>query len=164
MSSTNTSTYSYSVADIEIVMRKVTADLIMIASSTGALEEGKARQYAHDIEVLAKFGYLRAVDLTLLDDGVEKKAARYDVSSDAANLNGSRPGGVLWPRYAKPHLRVTLFYTDKYTDAARQEIADKLKIKWVTSYDDTSHANLSNNGSRSYTSNSYGMQRKDYGE
>lgn len=35
MSTVDTITETYSVADIEIVIRRVTADLIMIATSTG---------------------------------------------------------------------------------------------------------------------------------
>ena len=37
MSYTYAATETYSVADIEVVMRRVTADLVMIASSTGAI-------------------------------------------------------------------------------------------------------------------------------
>jgi hypothetical protein len=37
MSSTDTITETYSITDIEIVLRRVTADLIMIASSTTKL-------------------------------------------------------------------------------------------------------------------------------
>ena len=39
MSYTYASTETYSVADIKIVMRRVTADLVMIASSTKAITE-----------------------------------------------------------------------------------------------------------------------------
>ena len=47
------------VADIETVVRRFKADLVMIAQSTGAFTEAKARDYAHDVEVLAKEGYLK---------------------------------------------------------------------------------------------------------
>ena len=50
MSYTYAATETYSVADIEVVMRRVTADLVMIASSTGAITEEKARSWGHDIE------------------------------------------------------------------------------------------------------------------
>jgi DhnA family fructose-bisphosphate aldolase class Ia len=59
MSTVDTVTETYSVADIEIVIRRVTADLIMIATSTGGWTEALAREYAHDIELLAKKGYLK---------------------------------------------------------------------------------------------------------
>ncbi len=56
MSSSYSSTYSstYTVADVEKVVRSIKADLIMIASSTRAMTEDKAKEYAHDIELLAK--------------------------------------------------------------------------------------------------------------
>jgi hypothetical protein len=164
MTSTNTATHTYSTADVETVMRKVCADLIMIASSTDAIDEAEARKYAHDIEVLTKFGCLKYVDLTLFDDDVEKKAARYNISSDAGSLDGSRPGGVLWPRYSKPSFRIVIGYTDAYTASMKAELDGKLNINWVTSTDDTSHPSLTSNGSRNYTSNAFGMQRKDFGE
>ena len=46
MSSTATTTYTYSVTDVEIVMRRFTADIVMIATSSGAITEEKARTYA----------------------------------------------------------------------------------------------------------------------
>lgn len=95
MSSTDTITETYSITDIEIVLRRVTADLIMIASSTGGWTEAKAREYAHDVELLAKKGYLKWVDVTLLNGGVEQRATRFEVNTESGQLVMSRPGGVL---------------------------------------------------------------------
>lgn len=66
MSQTATRTETYSVADIETVMRRVKMDLMMIASSTGAATEERAKEWAHDIDLLAKGGYLKSVDVTIL--------------------------------------------------------------------------------------------------
>ncbi|MER8688223.1 hypothetical protein [Mesorhizobium sp. M1136] len=164
MSQTMTATASatYTVVDIENVVRRVKADLIMIGDSTGAWTAAKAADYAHDVEVLAKAGYLAWVDVTLLSYGVEQKAVRFDVDTDAGSLTTSRPGGVLWPKVAGAHLRLILGYTEAYTSAAREAMKGKLKIGWVTSYDDTSHTSLTSSGGRNYASNAYGMQRKDW--
>ncbi|MFZ5619320.1 MAG: hypothetical protein ACOZAA_18565 [Pseudomonadota bacterium] len=162
MSQTRTATATYTVVDIENVVRRVKADLVMIADSTGAWTAAKAADYAHDIEVLAKAGYLKWVDLTLLSNGVEVKAVRFEVDTDAGSLTTSRPGGVLWPKVSGAHLRIVLSYTDAYTSEAREATKGKLKIGWVTSYDDTSHASLMSSGGRNYASNAYGMQRKDW--
>lgn len=162
MSQTRTASATYTIVDIENVVRRVRADLVMIADSTGAWTAAKAADYAHDIEVLAKAGYLKWVDVTLLSNGIEVKAVRFDVDTDAGSLTTSRPGGVLWPKVAGAHLRIVLSYTDAYTTAAREATRSKLKIGWVTSYDDTSHASLVSSGGRNYTSNAYGMQRKDW--
>ncbi|RWD16099.1 MAG: hypothetical protein EOS75_29975 [Mesorhizobium sp.] len=162
MSQTRTATATYTVADIENVVRRVKADLAMLADSTGAWTAAKAADYAHDIEVLAKAGYLAWVDVTLLSNGIEQKAVRFNVDTDAGSWAASRPGGVLWPKMPGAHLRIILSYTDAYTSAAREATKGKLKIGWVTSYEDTSHSSLTASGGRNYASNTYGMQRKDW--
>ena len=162
MSQTRTATATYTVVDIENVVRRVKADLVMIADSTGAWTAAEAADYAHDIEVLARAGYLAWVDVTLLSYGIEQKAIRFDVNTDAGLLTSSRPGGVLWPRVAGAHLRVVIGYTDVYTSAAREAMKGRLKVGWVSSYDDTSHTGLTSSGGRDYASNAYGMQRKDW--
>lgn len=160
---TATASETYSVVDIETVMRRVLSDLLMIASSSGSITEATAREYAHDIELLAKNGYLRAADVTLISSsGLELRAVRYEVNTAASALSMSRPGGVLWPRVNGAWLRIILYYTDRYTDDARSEMAGRLRIGWVPTNADTSHAGLSSNSGRDYASNGYGMQRKDY--
>ncbi|GGI27428.1 MULTISPECIES: HORMA-1 domain-containing protein [Bradyrhizobium] len=162
MTQVRSASATYTYVDIENVVRRVNADLVMIADSTGCWTPEEARNYAHDIEVLAKDGYLKWVDVTLISSGVEIKAVRFEVDTDAGSLSTSRPGGVLWPKVAGAKLRVVLSYTDDYTSAAREATKGKLKIGWVTCYDDTSHAALSSAGGRNYVSNAYGMQRKDW--
>lgn len=164
MSQTRTAsaTQTYTVADIEEVVLNVKADLVMIADSTAGWTTEKARDYAHDVEVLAKAGYLKYVDVTLFSNGVEWKAVRFNVDTDAGSLTTSRPGGVLWPRVANPYLRIILGYTSDYTDSAREATKGKLRIGWTPTNEDTSHSDLTSSGGRNYASNSYGMQRKDW--
>jgi hypothetical protein len=162
MSETYVCTETYSVADIEIVLRRVCADLLMIAGSTKAVTEEKARNWAHDIEILAKNGYLRMVDLTLLYAGVEICATRFFVNTDSGELSSSRPGGVLWPEIPGAELRIIVFYTDAYDAAAKEKTKGRLRIGWVASNADTSHASLASRSGRDYVSNGYGMQRKDF--
>ena len=164
MSQTRTAsaTQSYTVADIEEVVLNVKADLVMIADSTAGWTTEKARDYAYDVEVLAKAGYLKYVDVTLFSNGIEWKAVRFNVDTDAGSLTTSRPGGVLWPRVANPYLRIILGYTSDYTDSAREATKGKLRIGWTPTNEDTSHSYLTSSGGRNYASNSYGMQRKDW--
>ena len=162
MSYTATATATYSVADIELVMRRVTADLIMIAASTNAITEVSARDYGHDIELLARNGYLRKVDITLLSSGVEQKATCFEVNTSSGELTMSRPGGVLWPKVPNPMLRIVLSYTAAYDNAAREKVAPKLNINWVPTMADFNHPTLIASSSRDYVSNGYGMQRKDF--
>ena len=162
MSSTATQTTTYSVADVEVVMRRVTADLVMIAASTRAVTEEKAREWAHDIEVLAKNGYLRKVDLTLLSNDVEQRATCFEVNVSSGELTMTRPGGVLWPQVANPSLRIVLTYSATYTADAQKVTAPKLRIGWVSTTADLSHSTLTSSASRDYVSNAYGMQRRDF--
>jgi hypothetical protein len=162
MTITSTHTETYSTTDVEIVIRRVTADLIMIASSTGGWTEEKAREYAHDVELLAKKGYLKWVDVTLLSGGIEQKATRFEVNTASGELTMSRPGGVLWPRVTNPDLRIVLCYTSDYTDEARAALSGRLKIGWGPTNADTSHSSLKAGSGRDYASNGYGVQRKDY--
>ena len=103
----------------------------MIADSTGGWTPEEAANYAHDVELLAKAGYLKHVDVTLFSNGVEVKATRFDVDTDAGGLTCSRPGGVLWPKVPEPILRIVLGYTDDYTAAARTAIKSQAEDQLV---------------------------------
>ena len=162
MSYTASSTYTFSVVDIENVMRRFSADIVMIAQSSQATTEATARDYAHDAELLAKYGYLRMVDVTLLDGSREVRAAQYVVNTNAGDLTASRPGGVLWPRVSSPFLRIILYYTASYDSNAREALRPSLRIPWITTNADTSHVGLAQSGSRDYASNGWGMQRRDF--
>lgn len=162
MSYAGVDTYTYSVVDIEAVVRRFAADLVMIAQSSGALTEADARNYAHDVEALSKEGYLSKVDLTLLSGGVEIRATQYSVDADAGGLVMSRPGGVMWPRIVNAELRIILSYTRDYTQAAREAMTKKLKMSWSPTNADTSHSTLKALGGRGYASNGWGMRRKDF--
>ncbi|MBA4044181.1 MAG: hypothetical protein C0471_07175 [Erythrobacter sp.] len=159
---TMTKTATYTKVDVANVVRRFKTDLFMIADSTGAITQEEAAAYAHDVEELAQKGYLRKVDLTLLSYGVEQRALCYTVDTDAGSLTSSRPGGVLWPRVPSPHLRIVLFYTDKYDDAAREAMRGRLQNSWSPTSADTSHSTLNSSGGRNYCSNAYGFQRKDW--
>lgn len=161
--STATATNTYTAVDVETVIRRVTADLVMIAASSGAITEAKAREYGHDIELLAQKGYLRKADVTLFSGATEIKAACFEINTTSGNLEMSRPGGVRWPQVSSPYLRVVLSYNSSYTDEARGKMSGKLKTSWTPSNADTSHAGLKAVGGRDYISNGYGMQRKDFG-
>lgn len=161
MSYSATQTSSYTTTDVEAVLRRITADLVMIATSTGAVTEDRAREWAHDIEVLAKNGYLSYVDLTLISNGTEHRATRFYVN-ESGRLANDRPGNARWPKIDGARLRIILNYMNTYDQAAREKLAGKLKISWTHSNDDISHSNLTQSGGREYSSNGYGIERKDY--
>jgi hypothetical protein len=157
-----TDTYTYTTIDVEIVVRRFTADILMIAQSSGAITEAEAREYAHDVEALAKKGYLKQVDLTLFSAAVEQRATQYTVNTSSGDLTMSRPGGMMWPRVADAFLRIILTYTDSYTAYVREQMRSTLYINWTPTNDDTTHSTLRPSGARDYASNALGMQRKDF--
>jgi hypothetical protein len=159
---TRTASATYTTVDVENVVRRLKADLMMIADSTGAWTSTEAANYSHDIELLARKGYLSSVDVTLLSYGSEVTAVCYDVDEDAGSLTASRPGGVLWPRVAGARLRIVIRHTAAYDAAAERDLGGKLKINWTSTTEDISHSALSGDGGRNYTSNAYGMKRKDW--
>lgn len=160
---TRSQSATYTDTDIESVMRRVKADLIMIANSTGYWSEDTARLYAHDIELLVKRGHLAWVDVTLLSYGAERQAVRFTPSSEAGGWTSSRPG-ALWPRVPSPRLRIILSHTSSYTAEAEASLSKLFKVKWHATSEDTSHAGLAAAGGRDYASSSFGMKRKDWGQ
>jgi hypothetical protein len=160
--STNTSTFSFTDEDVAIVMRRFAADLVMIATSTTAITEKEANDYAFDVGYLAKNGFLKFVDVTLMSGGVEVTATRFEVVVGSDELKSSRPGGLVWPKVASPFLRVYLRYTDAYTAAERTAATSKLKHNWSPSSADVSHSALTSSTSRDYSSNGFGVSRKDF--
>ena len=156
--------YSWSTVDIEKVTNRFRADIVMIAQSSGAMTEACAHDYAHDVNLLAKGGYLKSVDLTLLSSGVEVRAVNYYVNTEAEDLIMSRPGGVRWPKVVDPYFRIVLSYTIAFTESAEKEINSKLKKNWAPTDANTSHSTLISTGGRNYASKGWGMGRKDFGE
>lgn len=159
-SSTETSTYT--VADVEKVVRSIKADLMMIADRTKALTEEKAKEYAHDIELLAKKNYLTTVDVTLISSAeTEIVAAKYQFQNEGAS-GGDRPGGVLWPATPTGRIRIVMYHTDAYHAQPEQVSKLPLKLSWTPTSVDTTHSRLSATGGRGYSSNGYGANRNDF--
>lgn len=160
--STYSSTSTYTVADVEKVMRSVKADLIIIATTTKAMTEEDATNYAHDIEVLAKKNHLEYVDVTLMNGSSEVRAIKYEFQTEGAK-GAERPGGVLWPLTPKDKggwIRIHLRYAESSSAEKRAELP--LWISWVTSSTDISHKGLTSSGGRGYSSNGFGTNRKDF--
>jgi hypothetical protein len=159
-SATQTQSETYSTADIEIVFRRFTTDLRMIAESSGAMTRSEAEDYGHDAEYLAKRKYVNYVDVTLFVNGEEEKAVRYTVTTSAGDLKPDRPGGVLWPRLSGARLSVVFGLTKEFWSSPN--IRGALRISWVPSNQDISHSTLKQNSGRSYVSNIYGVKRDDF--
>lgn len=160
--STYSSTSTYTVADVEKVMRSVKADLIIIATTTKAMTEDEAVNYAHDIEILAKKNYLKYADVTLMNGTSEVRAVRYEFQTEGAT-GTARPGGVIWPLTPQARggrIRIHLRYTDSSSAEKRAELP--LKMSWVPASSDVSHKDLTSAAGRGYSSNGFGTNRKDF--
>ncbi|WP_186067550.1 hypothetical protein [Burkholderia gladioli] len=159
---TRTETYTHTVADIEKVFRRFSADIKMIAESTGAMTLEKAEQYGHDIQFLAARGYIKWIDVTLMSNSTEICAVKYTVVTGQSDMSSDRPGGVAWSRVSGGRIRVTISHTSDYTDAIASTLADKLKISWSESTADLSHKTLTTDASRQYSSKDYGLTRQGF--
>jgi hypothetical protein len=162
-SSSNTYTSSYTEADVEKVTLNVKADLLMIADSSKAMTRELAEEYAHDIALAAKNGYLKKIDVTLLDClGSELKATTYFFTTGDDATGSSRPGGVRWPESPSGSIRIVLVATSTWDN--EPEKASKLpwKKNWATSTVNTSHSELTSSGNRGYSSNGFGANRNDF--
>lgn len=160
--SSSTKSYSYTNEDITKVVRRFTADLRMIASSTKGMTEDEAARYGHDVEYLAQRGFLKLVDVTLLDGGVEVTASQYVVRAGTNELTPSKPGGVLWPSVGSPEVRIVLRYTDTYSHAEKDSAKPSLKFNWSPTDANLNHPALTAIDARDYSSNGYGISRKDF--
>ena len=160
--SSSTKTFTFTQEDVAKVVRRFTSDLRMIAESSKSMTEAKAAQYGHDVEYLAQRGYLKMVDVTLLSAGAEVKAVQYVVQIGSNDLTPAKPGGVLWPEVSQPFLRIILSYTSDYTAAVKEKTLPNLKIGWVSTDASTAHVSLKESGGRDYSSNAFGVARKDF--
>ena len=162
MAYASTITETYTETDIEIVIRRFRADLIMIAQSSRAITEDKARDYAHDVEILAKNECLDGVDITLFSGAQEIEAARYTVDTNTGNLEMERPGGVMWPHVQNATLRIVLIFTKNYDKVKRARLQNHLKLRWIPTNADLSHSFLNPISERYYTSNGWTLRREDF--
>lgn len=162
MSGSSSRTSTYSAVDVDNVVRRFRADLMMIVDSSKAMTVSEAEDYLHDIGILARGGYLRWVDVTLLASGIEIRATKYEVDTDAGELVCSRPGGVLWPNVASGRLRIVISHASTYDADAESKTKGRLRKNWTDNLEDISHSGLKAGGGRDYSSNSYGMKRKDW--
>jgi hypothetical protein len=160
MSYTASATETYSAVDIENVVRKFSTDLRMIAESSATWSRDVVEKHLADVTIMAKKKYLRFVDVTLLSQGVEIRAVRYTVNESSGELSASRPGGVLWPRVAGATLRMVIGPTSKWDSEPPDQ--SQFNFSWSATSTDISHSGLNIMDGRNFTSNAYGLQRKDY--
>lgn len=166
MSYTESTTQTYTVADIGKVIDCFAADLDMTSQSTGLLSRNLVKQYAADVKAMAQAGYLGEANIVLKDSaGNIVRAAKYEVSTDAASLSASRPGNNRWPATPGGELSIVLQNSQKWqnlTDAQRAAFDKTLGTSWIPSNTDVSFPGLTRYTDRNYVSNGWGVKKSVY--
>src|ERR1700730_17052454 len=156
MSYTESSTQTYTIADIGKVIDCFAADLDMTSQSTGLLTRDLVKQYAADVKAMAQQGYLLEANIVLKDSaGNVIRAAKYEVSTDAASLTASRPGNNRWPATPGGKLSVVLRNSQKWrdlTNSQRVAFNETLSTSWIASSTDLSFPALTRSADRNYVS------------
>ncbi|WP_186038782.1 hypothetical protein [Burkholderia gladioli] len=164
MSSTTTRTasFTHTVADIEKVFRRFSADIKMIAESSKAMSLEAAEKYGHDIQILATKGYIKWIDVTLMSGATEICAVQYTVVTGQTDMSADKPGGVAWNPVAGGKLRIVVSHTSDYTEETAAALSGKLKLSWGPTSDDLSHKTLTSDAERQYSSKDYGLTRQGF--
>ena len=166
MSYTESVTQTYTIADIGKVINCFAADLDMTSQSTGLLSRDLVKQYAADVKAMAQAGYLVEANIVLKDSaGKIIRAAKYEVSTDAASLSASRPGNNRWPATPGGELSIVLQNSPKWqnlTDAQRAAFDKTLGTSWIPSNTDISFPGLTRYTDRNYVSNGWGVKKTVY--
>ena len=156
----NTSTYTYTKTDIRKVFENFHADLLMLATRTQAMEINSVDKYANDIILMAQEDCLKSVHIQLRDyyDRLVK-VHRYSIQEGLSD--SQRPGDNKWPCLpnGKLHVIITLSDNSKWEKLQKLE---KFQISWGSSSVSTDYSNMYNEGVRSYSSSSYGLQRDTF--
>lgn len=166
MSYTESVTQTYTIADIGKVIDCFASDLDMTSQSTGLLSRDLVKQYAADVKAMAQAGYLVEANIVLKDSASNIiRAAKYEVSTDAASLSASRPGNNRWPATPGGELSIVLQNSPKWqnlTDAQRAAFDKTLGTSWIPSNTDISFPGLTRYTDRNYVSNGWGVKKTVY--
>jgi hypothetical protein len=166
MAYTESVTQTYTIADIGKVIDCFAADLDMTSQSTGLLSRDLVKQYAMDVKAMAQRGYLVEANIVLTDSaGNIIRAAKYEVSTDAASLSASRPGNNRWPATPGGELSIVLQNSQRWhdlTDSQRAAFDKTLGTSWIPSNTDISFPGLTRYADRNYVSNGWGVKKSVY--
>jgi hypothetical protein len=166
MSYTETLTQTYTIADIGKVIDCFAADLDMTAQSTGLLSREVVTRYASDVKLMAHYGYLQEVNIVLKDSaGIDVRAAKYEVATDATSLTASRPGNNMWPATPSGVLTVIVRYSPRWgglSQAQQTTFRSELGLTWIDASTDLSFPSLTGSADRNYVSNGWGMTKSVY--
>ena len=156
-------THTFTMADVGRVLDCFAADFDGMGQSTGLRSREDTKAIAADVKLMAQSGYLVEVNIYLKNAaGTTTRAAKYQVNSNAGTLTASRPGNYLWPRTFGGQLCVHVTYTDAWWNLSELQKANfkyRLLRPWGTLNLDTSFPMLIRVFDRNYVSNGFGLQK-----
>ena len=167
--SSYTATYTYTVADIKKVLGSFAADFAMMVMSAGVTDAWPRDRVASCVEDLfdfARHGYISKIDVSLWDGEIERRAARYTVSTSAYGWNNDRTGGCIWPSSADAMIELVVTWSAAWKQLASDDriaFLESLRLPWTSSDVDTSHSGLAQRQDRTFASNGFGLQRSSFG-
>lgn len=156
-----TTTRTYTKTDIRKAFERFSADLDMLALRTQAMDLKRASNCAADVCLMAQEDCLTAVHIQLLDTNDKLvRAHRYSVEQGIWS-ESQRPGENKWPRLPDGVLTV-IVQPSNGTKLGKLKKSGKLHLQWTTSSLSTSYAGMRIDGSRLYSSNTYGLRRHSF--
>ena len=156
-----TTTRTYTMTDIRIAFEMFAADLNMLALRTQAMEPKRATECAADVCLMAQEDCLTTVHIQLLDASDKLvRAHRYSVDQGIWS-DSQRPGENKWPRLPDGLLTVIVNPSDT-TKLDRLKTSGRLRLQWTNSRLSTDYSRMRNDGSRLYSSNTYGLRRSSF--
>lgn len=160
---TVTATETYTSTDIAKVFEVLTAELRLIARSTGLWTQDYALQVSEDVVAFARNEYLREVHVVLSGArGDVMRVHEYKVSTDASGWSMQGPRGNVWPETPGGSLRAILFYGpgwDALDETARARFRSQRHLQWSPTTIDTNYPGLTTTETRTYASHAYGLRR-----
>jgi hypothetical protein len=169
MYNTITTTSTYTVIDIRKTFEGCETDIRTIARRTNKWTMEYVDLVFYDILMFAENGYLKSVDIILMDtnDSV-LRATKFIVNANGTAISSDRAGkNNDWENIPNTRLSIIIEYTQKWRTFSDLEKANfrtnkKLKIDWVSSSIDNSFPHLSNSNGQLYASKGFELQKTTY--
>jgi len=168
MTTVNTRTQTFTVADIRKVIENFAAVFSMIGQSTGLRTRDSVERTVFDLQNFANDGYLIKVLIMLKDAGGNKlNAVIFRPSTNAHGWTSDRPASQDWPETLDGTLYVLATFSDAWWTKTDQEKASYVAARglnspWNRSTEDLSTAGMASSAGQQFASNGYGWSSVNY--
>lgn len=168
MTTANTRTQTYTVADIRKVVESFAAVYSMIAQSTKLHTRDHVARTVSDLRQFATDGYLVEVLIMLKDSAGNKlNAVTFRPSDNAQGWTSDRPSSGLWPETAGGSLHVLATVNGAWSNKTDQQKADYisangLNFPWGSNTTDLSTAGMNATTGQRFASNGYGWSGTNF--